>query len=215
MMPDGPIHLRRRTTPRRRIKAAGSARRYTLRGMPGDDFPPLPAPGRRLAVARARRRRAPGADRQDALLDLERRDPRAPELGALRVGRRRRADGHDRRASALEDGGQGQRAGRPRRRCSFRSRPSRSSGACATTLSGRDGKEGGAKAAAPDHAERIERVLPGRRHDVRACASSTRSFRRTRRSFRSRARRSCASREPPSPTRCAPSRSPRASARAA
>src|SRR5262249_14694263 len=24
--------------------AAGSARRYTLRGMPGDDFPPLPAP---------------------------------------------------------------------------------------------------------------------------------------------------------------------------
>jgi DNA polymerase III subunit beta len=43
MMPDGPIHLASQdgvTT----IKAAGSARRYTLRGMPGDDFPPLPAP---------------------------------------------------------------------------------------------------------------------------------------------------------------------------
>ena len=43
MMPDGPIHLASQdgsTT----IKASGSARRYTLRGMPGDDFPPLPAP---------------------------------------------------------------------------------------------------------------------------------------------------------------------------
>src|SRR6202047_268031 len=43
MMPDGPIHMASQegTTT---IKAAGSARRYTLRGMPGDDFPPLPAP---------------------------------------------------------------------------------------------------------------------------------------------------------------------------
>src|SRR3984893_5460551 len=43
MMPDGPIHLAAQdgTTT---IKAAGSARRYTLRGMPGDDFPPLPSP---------------------------------------------------------------------------------------------------------------------------------------------------------------------------
>jgi DNA polymerase III subunit beta len=43
MMPDGPIHLASNdgTTS---IKAAGSARRYTLRGMPGDDFPPLPTP---------------------------------------------------------------------------------------------------------------------------------------------------------------------------
>jgi DNA polymerase III subunit beta len=43
MMPDGPIHFASqegKTT----IKAAGSARRYTLRGMPGDDFPPLPVP---------------------------------------------------------------------------------------------------------------------------------------------------------------------------
>ena len=43
MMPEGPIHLSSHdgTTT---IKAAGSARRYTLRGMPGDDFPPLPTP---------------------------------------------------------------------------------------------------------------------------------------------------------------------------
>jgi DNA polymerase-3 subunit beta len=43
MMPDGPIHFASQegTTT---IKAAGSARRYTLRGMPGDDFPPLPVP---------------------------------------------------------------------------------------------------------------------------------------------------------------------------
>jgi DNA polymerase-3 subunit beta len=43
MMPEGSIHMASQdgaTT----IKAAGSARRYTLRGMPGDDFPPLPAP---------------------------------------------------------------------------------------------------------------------------------------------------------------------------
>jgi DNA polymerase-3 subunit beta len=43
MMPEGPIHLASQdgTTT---IRATGSARRYTLRGMPGDDFPPLPAP---------------------------------------------------------------------------------------------------------------------------------------------------------------------------
>jgi len=43
MMPDGPIHLSSvdGTTV---LKAAGSARRYTLRGMPGEDFPPLPTP---------------------------------------------------------------------------------------------------------------------------------------------------------------------------
>jgi DNA polymerase III subunit beta len=43
MMPDGPIHIASHdgTTS---IKAAGSARRYTLRGMPGEDFPPLPSP---------------------------------------------------------------------------------------------------------------------------------------------------------------------------
>jgi DNA polymerase-3 subunit beta len=44
MMPDGPIHLATGDNSSTTIKAAGSARRYTLRGMPGDDFPPLPAP---------------------------------------------------------------------------------------------------------------------------------------------------------------------------
>src|SRR3984885_11768120 len=44
MMPDGPIHVVANDNASTTIKAAGSARRYTLRGMPGDDFPPLPAP---------------------------------------------------------------------------------------------------------------------------------------------------------------------------
>jgi DNA polymerase-3 subunit beta len=43
MMPDGPIHVASQDNATT-LKAAGSARRYTLRGMPGDDFPPLPAP---------------------------------------------------------------------------------------------------------------------------------------------------------------------------
>ena len=109
MMPDGPIHLASQDNATTTIKAAGSARRYTLRGMPGDDFPPLPAPVGGVAVAGARRRRPAGARREDALLDLDGRDARAPELGALRVGRRHRAHGDDRRSPPLEDGGQGQR----------------------------------------------------------------------------------------------------------
>lgn len=44
MMPEGPIHLASNENASTTIKAAGSARRYTLRGMPGEDFPPLPAP---------------------------------------------------------------------------------------------------------------------------------------------------------------------------
>jgi DNA polymerase-3 subunit beta len=44
MMPDGPIHVVAQDNATTTIKAAGSARRYTLRGMPGDDFPPLPTP---------------------------------------------------------------------------------------------------------------------------------------------------------------------------
>jgi DNA polymerase-3 subunit beta len=44
MMPEGPIHLSTQDNATTTLKAAGSARRYTLRGMPGDDFPPLPAP---------------------------------------------------------------------------------------------------------------------------------------------------------------------------
>jgi DNA polymerase-3 subunit beta len=44
MMPEGPLHVSTQENATTTIKAAGSARRYTLRGMPGDDFPPLPAP---------------------------------------------------------------------------------------------------------------------------------------------------------------------------
>jgi DNA polymerase-3 subunit beta len=44
MMPDGPIHVATQDNAGTTLKAQGSARRYTLRGMPGDDFPPLPAP---------------------------------------------------------------------------------------------------------------------------------------------------------------------------
>src|SRR5689334_16016262 len=44
MMPDGPIHIASHDNATTTLKAAGTARRYTLRGMPGDDFPPLPAP---------------------------------------------------------------------------------------------------------------------------------------------------------------------------
>ncbi len=44
MMPDGPIHLSAPDGAATTLKAKGSARRYTLRGMPGGDFPPLPMP---------------------------------------------------------------------------------------------------------------------------------------------------------------------------
>jgi DNA polymerase-3 subunit beta len=44
MMPDGPIHLASQDNSTTTLKAGGSARRYTLRGMSGDDFPPLPSP---------------------------------------------------------------------------------------------------------------------------------------------------------------------------
>src|SRR5580658_4212962 len=44
MMPEGPIHLATQDNSTTTIKAAGSPRRYTLRGMTGDDFPPLPSP---------------------------------------------------------------------------------------------------------------------------------------------------------------------------
>src|SRR5215468_945194 len=44
MMPEGPIHLATQDNASTTLKASGTARRYTLRGMPGDDFPPLPQP---------------------------------------------------------------------------------------------------------------------------------------------------------------------------
>ncbi|MDB4936934.1 MAG: polymerase beta subunit [Labilithrix sp.] len=44
MMPDGPVVIATQDNATTTLKASGSARRYTLRGMPGDDFPPLPQP---------------------------------------------------------------------------------------------------------------------------------------------------------------------------
>src|ERR1700691_5339324 len=41
MMPEGPIHVSTQDNASTSLKAAGSARRYTLRGMSGEDFPPL------------------------------------------------------------------------------------------------------------------------------------------------------------------------------
>src|SRR6478672_11324763 len=44
MMPEGPVVIVAQDNATTTIKASGTARRYTLRGMPGDDFPPLPQP---------------------------------------------------------------------------------------------------------------------------------------------------------------------------
>src|SRR5260221_278238 len=44
MMPDGPLHIVTNDGFSTTIKAAASARRYTLRGMPGEDFPALAEP---------------------------------------------------------------------------------------------------------------------------------------------------------------------------
>lgn len=44
MMPDGPVVIASQDNATTTLKASGSARRYTLRGMPGEDFPPLPQP---------------------------------------------------------------------------------------------------------------------------------------------------------------------------
>jgi len=44
MMPDGPVVIASQENATTTLKAAGTARRYTLRGMPGEDFPPLPQP---------------------------------------------------------------------------------------------------------------------------------------------------------------------------
>ena len=45
MMPEGAVQVVAQDGASTTLKASGSPRRYTLRGMPGDDFPPLPAPG--------------------------------------------------------------------------------------------------------------------------------------------------------------------------
>ena len=41
-MPDGPIVIATQENGQTTLKAQGTARRYTLRGVPGEDFPPLP-----------------------------------------------------------------------------------------------------------------------------------------------------------------------------
>ncbi len=44
MMPEGPIHIVTTDGSSTVLKAGASARRYTLRGMPGEDFPQIPEP---------------------------------------------------------------------------------------------------------------------------------------------------------------------------
>ncbi len=44
MMPEGAIHVTAADGAQTVLKSSASARRYTLRGMPGDEFPPLPSP---------------------------------------------------------------------------------------------------------------------------------------------------------------------------
>ena len=110
MMPDGPVVIASQDNATTTIKASGTARRYTLRGMPGDDFPPLPQPAEGSPTLALDVDVLVGAHREDALLDLDRRDARAPEQRAVRVGRRRRSHGHDRRSPPLEDRREGRRA---------------------------------------------------------------------------------------------------------
>src|SRR5258705_6212215 len=50
MMPDGPIHVATNDGFSTTLKAAASARRYTLRGMPGEDFPALAEPDPKAAT---------------------------------------------------------------------------------------------------------------------------------------------------------------------
>src|SRR4051812_8822834 len=50
MMPDGPVHIVTNDGFSTTLKAAASARRYTLRGMPGEDFPALAEPDPKAAM---------------------------------------------------------------------------------------------------------------------------------------------------------------------
>jgi DNA polymerase-3 subunit beta len=98
MMPEGPIFMATQENAAMTLKAQGTARRYTLRGMPGDDFPPIPLPAEGAPTLALDVAVLGQAHHEDALLDLDRRDARAPELRALRVGRGPRTHGHDRRS---------------------------------------------------------------------------------------------------------------------
>ncbi len=44
MMPEGPIHIVTQDGAQTVMKSQGSARRFTLRSVPGEDFPPMPQP---------------------------------------------------------------------------------------------------------------------------------------------------------------------------
>jgi DNA polymerase-3 subunit beta len=44
MMPEGPVHIATLDNSMTTLKASGSARRFTLRGVQGEDFPQLPTP---------------------------------------------------------------------------------------------------------------------------------------------------------------------------
>jgi DNA polymerase-3 subunit beta len=50
MMPEGPIHVATNDGFSTTLKAAASARRYTLRGMPGEDFPAIAEPDPKAAM---------------------------------------------------------------------------------------------------------------------------------------------------------------------
>src|SRR5215467_13805113 len=50
MMPEGPVHIATNDGFSTTIKAAASARRFTLRGMPGEDFPALAEPDPKAAM---------------------------------------------------------------------------------------------------------------------------------------------------------------------
>ena len=197
--------------PRRRSRP--SARRAATRSTasPGASFPALPKP-------------APDAPSLElpvellsllidahALLDLDRRDAPAREQRALRVGRRPRAHGHDRRSSPLEDGGHASTGsarhgddahpaqGHPRapspRRAKRKSEKRRDHGArsrrAARTRSSARGHD--------VHREARRRAVPAlpAGHPERSRPVAPRASR------------------PRSPTRCAPCRSPRATAPAA
>jgi DNA polymerase-3 subunit beta len=157
MMPEGPIHLSTQDNASTTIKASGSARRYTLRGMPGDDFPPIPTPAEgspSLAIDVEVLQELVAKTHFSISTD----ETRAHLNSALfEWDGRRRTDGHDRRTSALEDGGEGERSAGLGDDADSRSRPSKSFAVSATTSW--DGSEGwierrSGKAATADNAER-------------------------------------------------------------
>ena len=145
----------------RRIKAAGAARRYTLRGMPGDDFPPLPSP------AEGSPSLALDVDVLRELIDKTHFSISADETRAHLncalfewdgdIVRMVTTDGH--RLSKMEvkvtrPAGVGDDA-HPAQGDPGAAAPLR------RDLAQRGARTAAPKPAAPDHPERVERVLPG------------------------------------------------------